>query len=191
MLSGNKYSKHQLELYSLRKKCIKWFEKNNIDDFEFYGIGWDNLVTSNRYLNFILNKLNISKILSPKYNNYKGYVKEKKDALINYKFCFCFENSINDEEYISEKIFDCFSAGVVPIYLGSKKINETIPRDTMILFSDFNDIKDLYEYLKLIKKSDYNKIINNIKSYLNSKEASIYSIDHFTELITQQIVSDI
>ena len=191
MLSGNKYSKNPLELYSLRKKCIKWFEKNNIDDFEFYGVGWDNLITSNRYLNFLLKKLNMSKIFSPKYKNYKGSVINKKDALENYRFCFCFENSLSNEEYITEKIFDCFSAGVIPIYLGSKIINETIPLNTMILFSDFKDIKDLYEYLKSMKKDNYNEIINNIKSFLKSKKGSIYSINYFTELLTKQIVSDL
>jgi len=191
MLAGNKYSNHPLELYSLRKKCIKWFETNNIDDFEFYGIGWDKLITSNRYLNFIIKKWNLSKILSPKYKNYKGSVTNKKDALENYKFCFCFENSLNDQGYISEKIFDCFSNGVVPIYLGSKKINETIPKNTMILFSDFKNFKDLYEYLKSMKKDKYDEITNNIQSFLKSKKASIYSINYFTELITKQIVSDL
>ena len=34
MLAGNKYSNHPLELYSLRKKCIKWFETNNIDEID-------------------------------------------------------------------------------------------------------------------------------------------------------------
>ena len=191
MLSANKYSKHPLELYSLRKNCIKWFEKNNTDDFEFYGIGWDNLITSNKYLNFLLKKLKLSKIFSPKYKNYKGSVINKNDALENYKFCFCFENSLSKEEYITEKIFDCFSAGVIPIYLGSKIINETIPKNTMILFSDFKNLKDLYEYLKSMKKNKYDEIINNIIYFLKSKEASIYSINHFTETITKQIVSDL
>ena len=191
MLAGNKYSSHPLELYSYRKTIIRWFEKNKIDDFEFYGIGWDKLVTSNRYFNFLLKKLNLNELLSSKYQNYKGFVNDKKDALENYKFCFCFENSINEEEYISEKIFDCFSSGTVPIYFGSKKINNTIPSDTMILYSEFKNINDLYQYLTSMKKTDYDEIILNIENFLKSKEASIYSIEHFTELITKNIISDL
>ena len=191
MLAGNKYSSHPLELYSHRKTIIRWFEKNKIDNFEFYGIGWDKLVTSNRYFNFLLKKLNLNELLSSTYQNYKGFVNDKKNALENYKFCFCFENSINEEEYISEKIFDCFSAGTVPIYLGSKKINNTIPSNTMILYSEFKNINDLYQHLTSMKKTDYDEIILNIKNFLKSKEASIYSVEHFTKTITENILADI
>jgi hypothetical protein len=40
---------HPLELYSKRVEAIKWFEKNHPEDFDFYGIGWDRYVSSNRY----------------------------------------------------------------------------------------------------------------------------------------------
>ena len=45
--------------------------------------------------------------------------------------------------------------------------------------------------LKSMKKNKYDEIINNIIYFLKSKEGSIYSINHFTETITKQIVSDL
>ena len=45
--------------------------------------------------------------------------------------------------------------------------------------------------LKSMKKNKYDEIINNIIYFLKSKEGSIYSINHFTEVITKQIVSDL
>ena len=61
----------------------------------------------------------------------------------------------------------------------------------MILYSEFKNINDLYQYLTSMKKTDYDEIILNIENFLKSKEASIYSVEHFTELITKNIISDL
>ena len=39
-IAGNKKMKHKNELYSKRIEVIKWFEKNNLDNFDLYGKGW-------------------------------------------------------------------------------------------------------------------------------------------------------
>jgi hypothetical protein len=42
-------------------------------------------------------------------------VDSKKNTLEKYKFSICYENARDIPGYITEKIFDCFFAGCVPI----------------------------------------------------------------------------
>ena len=60
LIAGNKKSSHPLELYSKRIEAIQWFEKYHPQDFNFYGIGWDKHISTNRYINYIFKKLPIS-----------------------------------------------------------------------------------------------------------------------------------
>ena len=110
------------------------------------------------------------------------------DSLIEfykkYKFGIAFENSIG-EYYITEKIFNIFRAGTIPIYFGTTKINEFINPKRFIHIKDDSDIEinrvlniinnmtDL-EYMRiinepvLIKPFDitFNQIINSIQNKL-------------------------
>ena len=43
--------------------------------------------------------------------------------------------------YISEKIFDCFFAGTVPLYLGAPDIEDYIPADTFIDLRQFRELR--------------------------------------------------
>lgn len=37
-----------------------------------------------------------------------------------------------EKGYITEKIFDCFFPGVIPIYWGAENVTDYIPQDTFI-----------------------------------------------------------
>ena len=66
---------------------------------------------------------------------------------------------------ISEKIFDCFYSGTIPIYLGDPNISDTIPSDTFIDYRDFSNINDLLKYLddmpKKVVKQYKDKLVSN------------------------------
>ena len=51
LIAGNKRNTHTLELYSKRLEAIEWFENNHLEDFDFYGVGWDKYSSSNKYIN--------------------------------------------------------------------------------------------------------------------------------------------
>ena len=59
----------------------------------------------------------------------------KIDALADYAFSIAIENHESDH-YFSEKVLDCFLSGTIPIYMGSKKINEYFNPDGIIFLSD-------------------------------------------------------
>jgi len=159
MICGDKRSSHPDELYSARRGVISFFEKKSSQDFDFYGIKW------NKHL----------------YTTYRGTVGDKIPVLQKYAFCFCYENMKNIPGYISEKIFDCFASGCVPIYWGASNIQEHIPPSCYILREDFKSMDELYAFLSSMKEEEYNQYLAHIKTFVESKEAYSYSKEFFIE----------
>ena len=188
LIAGNKSNSHPLELYSKRIEAIRWFEQNHIDDFEFYGIGWDKYNSSNKYINYILTKFNLAKLLSPNYPSYKGKIDNKKDTLEKYKFVICYENAKDIPGYITEKIFDCFFAGTIPVYWGPDNIEQHIPKSCFIDKREFDDYKELYEFMINIDDEKYLEYIKNIEKYLNSDSCYRFSSEFFAKTIIENIL---
>ena len=93
--------------------------------------------------------------------------------LRKYRFSFCLENSITNG-YISEKIFDCLYAGVIPLYLGAPNINNYVNKYCFIDLRKFNriipcGIRDKkITSIKEIGVKNYKNIEDNIiKNFLN------------------------
>ena len=96
-----------------------------------------------------------------KFKNNIGYrVKNKIDFLKNYKFSICFENSKKDG-YISEKLFDAFEAGTIPIYFGDDSVTKLINNRAYIHIKNKYDFDKKIELIKKIDQDDnlYNSII--------------------------------
>lgn len=191
LIAGNKKVSHPLELYSERIIAIKWFEKFHLQDFDFYGVGWDNLVLKNKYLNFIFKKAKLSNLFTPHYSSYGGKVESKRDILKNYKFSICYENARDIPGYITEKIFDSFFASCVPIYLGANNISDHIPEECFIDKRKFESYEDLYYFIKNMSDLEYKSYLINIELYLKSKKSKSFSANHFAETIVSNIVKNI
>lgn len=73
-------------------------------------------------------------------NNVGGPVKDKIQFLSNYKFSIAMENSCG-EGYTSEKIYQSYISGTIPIYYGNYNIDEFYNQKTYILIKDENDMK--------------------------------------------------
>jgi len=56
----------------------------------------------------------------------------KIDTLRRYKFCVAIENS-KDRHYVSEKVYDAFVAGCVPIYFGAPNVLDYVPHADAII----------------------------------------------------------
>ncbi len=187
LIAGNKKNNHPLELYSKRVEAIRWFENNHPKDFEFYGIGWDQYSSSNKYLNHILNKFNLSKLFALNYPSYIGKVDNKKDTLEKYKFAICYENGRDIPGYITEKIFDCFFAGCIPIYWGANNIIEHIPENCFIDMNKYQTYNELYVYLKNMSDETYFKYLDSIEDFLNSENSHQFSSEFFTKQIIENL----
>ena len=82
----------------------------------------------------------------------------------NYKFSLVFPNADCDY-YMTEKIQNTLSAGSVPVWMGTDKIDEVLPwgnlRHSVIKVSDFSSPKKLAKYLLRLarKETEYNKYL--------------------------------
>lgn len=165
LIAGNKNSAHPNELYSARRNTIEFFEKYHPEDFDLYGRGW------------------------PAYKTYRGTLSKKIDNLNHYKFCICYENIKEISGYITEKIFDCFRCGCVPVYWGADNITAYIPANCFIDRTQFTSHEQLYDFLKNMDKETFEQYIINIQNYLNGPEAHKYSIDHFVSIMLDLVLS--
>ena len=142
---SNKTSLNKNELYSERKKIFKFFESIE-NEFDLYGYGWK----------------------KEEYHHYKGIVDNKNEVYHKYKFALAFENIKDTIGGVSEKIYDCICAGIVPIYYGSKNIREYVPEDVLIDYRRFKSIDEMYYFLKNMDEETYLKYIEAARKYLES-----------------------
>lgn len=124
---------------------------------------------------------------------YKGQIpgqhsgEEKISILQYYRFCICFENTIGLQGYITEKIFSCFAAGCIPIYWGSENIEHYIPKSCFIDYRDFKNNTELYHYISTMSQDKYQEYVEEIKKYLASEQANLFSPQFFDNLIYEAI----
>ena len=183
---GHKLQSHKLELYSERINAIKWFQNNHLEDFDLYGEGWNKYYFKNKL--FHLNRFQfLTKLLKPNFPFYKGPVKSKIETYKNYKFALCFENA-KFPNYVTEKIFDCFFARCVPIYLGAPNITTFIPQNTFIDKRQFKTYDELYNFLTNINEETYNKYLENIKNFIKSDKIIPFSAEYFASTIMNEII---
>ena len=192
LVASNKVSFHPKELYSERVNCIKWFENFHKDDFDLYGYGWDLLPSGHKFFIKVLKNIPVlSRILSKKYIVYKGTIPRKKEALESYRFNIAFENAHSIPGYITEKIFDSFLAGTIPVYLGPTNVTDFIPSDCFIDMNRFNDYEELYEFIISISDEDYLAYQKRIELFLTSNIGQKFSNEHYFRLVHDSIIDAI
>jgi len=190
LIAGHKKVHHHLSLYGERVRAIRWFEKNHPEEFEFYGVGWDKYVFPDIRLLKNLNRMNsLQKLFAPTYHSYRGRVERKRDVLGNYRFVICYENIKDIPGYITEKIFDCFFAGSVPVYLGANNITSHIPSGCFIDKRNYGSYEALYEYLSTMSDETYLGYLDTIKAFLKSDEAYPFTCECFAKTIIDGILS--
>jgi alpha(1,3/1,4) fucosyltransferase len=195
LINSNKVPNYinQNDLYSKRVETIRWFEANHPDEFDLYGFGWDKFRFGGSKFFKALNLVPylcdfLSLLLVKKFTSYKGVVRNKKLTLEKYSFSICYENIKNISGYITEKIFDSFFAGCVPIYWGANNVLDYIPKDCFIDRRDFKTHDDLYQYIKNISEKEYLNYLKNIENYLNNDLSLQFKSEKFTKTIVEKIL---
>lgn len=165
MINANKMYHHPKELYSERNKAINFFTEKVPGQFDLYGHGWDCSVPS-----------------------YKGVVTDKTEVFAKYKFAICYENHKGLNGYMTEKIFDCFRGGCVPIYLGADNITDYIPADTFIDWRKYGDYQELLDFLQSIDEEQYNQYIKSIAAYACSEAFKLFTNGNFVNIMLPHLV---
>lgn len=157
---------HPLSLTPERRKIVKFFENNYKGNFDLYGISWPK---------------NCSK-------NYRGPTPTKVGCFKHYKFSFCYENMRDINGYITgEKVFHTMRAGCVPIFWGAKNVETFIPRNCFIDRRNFCSYDHLCRFLEYITKDEYQVYLDNIKEYLKSPQAHLFSPELFIDIVISAI----
>lgn len=84
-------------------------------------------------------------------------IEGKIEGLKDYRYSIAIENDITPN-YITEKIFDCFLSGVIPIYYGAPNLEEYFNMDSILIF---NSIEELKNILLSIRGENGIKFYNN------------------------------
>lgn len=143
---SNKSSTGKNELYSERRRIIDYFDNYAPEEFDLYGWGWE----------------------KEDLRTYRGTISSKTPILKKYRFALAFENIKDTKDAISEKIWDCINARVIPIYYGDNNILSFVPENVFIDYRKFESAERLYEYLKKMSEQEYFGYIRNIETFINS-----------------------
>jgi hypothetical protein len=181
--------------YQARVRILDWYERNASADFHLYGRGWDRPAALPGRWGRVRNQL--CKILarfapakSP-YVTWRGPVDDKIALLQKARFCLAHENCRDLEGYVTEKLFDAFRAGCVPVYVGPKEIAELVPTNCFIDGREFATPAALDAHLRTIDDAAYRGYQERIRDFLLSEQAKPFSQDHFAEVIVREILADL
>jgi len=191
MINSNLLSLNHGENYSLRRCAAK-----RIKGLDLYGFQWNNsnktkiLVLLREVWKFVktpqLMKISGLKYFFSNYSNYLGIINNKNLVLSKYKYSLIIENS---SEYISEKIFDSFSAGCIPIYIGPNLKEFGIPGD--LYFQAEPNLKSIEEQINKAHKINYQTWIDNLHFWWFKPETrKEWEKDFFAEKLEELILKN-
>ncbi len=212
LINGNKVPRYQApcrELYSERLRAVDFFARSG--EIDLFGIGWDGpsfrvgqayvpgtfgrvpmpgtVQRIGRAISTVWDRYHPDPLLKSARAVYKGTTASKARTLGNYKFAICFENSVL-KGWITEKIFDCFFAGTVPVYWGAPDIAIRIPRDCFIDMREFRDYAELQKFLKSLSDRHIERYRSAARAFLESPAFKPFTKQAFAEIFGRIIEED-
>lgn len=126
----------------------------------------------------------------PRGENWQETFELKMDYQKKFKFTLAIENT-STPGYISEKIFNAFTARTIPIYWGDPTINEAVNSKSFINIHDFSDFESLIKRVKEIDEDDdqFLEMVNTLP-LLDVRENNVQLLDESVEDFLRHIFSD-
>jgi glycosyltransferase involved in cell wall biosynthesis len=155
------------ELYTERLRALKYFSARG--DLDLWGRLWENGLGD----------------LEPEFGaavrrSWRGPVDDKYEAMSRYRFAICYENMVLDG-WITEKLFDCLYAGVVPIYLGAPDIDGAVDPRCYIDARRFASYDEMARFLDALSPTEYEQLRRAGREYLGSAMYRQFSADAFAD----------
>lgn len=182
-------------LHGKRVEVIRHFEANAPDLFSLYGQGWDIPAVQPGAWGRIEKRLNEWRRRwrpkQPPFPSYRGSVGRKAEVLDRARFCIAYENSRGSPGYLTEKIFDCFTSGCVPVYIGTPHAEPVIPPACYIDGDRFTTPGELLDFLRSIDEAQFARFQRAIRDFLVSPASARFSNTQFCERIVGTVVADL
>src|SRR5260370_2576880 len=187
------------ELYSERMRAVQYFAAWK--EIDLYGLGWDgpsfqmgwagpgSVERIGRGLQKQWQKLRPVPVLEAARSVYRGVASSKLDTISEYTYLLCFENVIL-KGWVTEKIFDCFAAGTVPIYWGAPDIETFVPRECFIDMRNFKGYDELRMYLKSLDQKSIEKYRENGREYMKSAQFQPFKKQAFVDIMARLVEED-
>jgi hypothetical protein len=128
---GGKYGLGEIKIYDKTKVCSIVTSNKKLCDLHKFRLEVTNYIRQNNLDVTIFGLSSWTPII---------------DSLKDFMFSIIIENFV-DELYFTEKILNCFATGVVPIYLGAKKITTKFNKNGIITFSTLNELEEIIKNL--------------------------------------------
>jgi hypothetical protein len=196
LINANKAFREALpsDLYLERINTIRWYEKHAPDKFELYGMGWAKPAPAIDFwgrLRRVIPSLGSKLFGYRPFPSYRGEVRDKGEVLRRSKFSYCYENSLNLSNYITEKVFDSLVNGCVPVYWGADNVLDYIPAGCFIDRRAFRDTAAVHEFLLSISPEDYAQYQSNITQFLKGDTARMFSTERFVSTVVREVSQDL
>jgi hypothetical protein len=193
LINANKAFREPLpnDLYQERIRTIRWYERNAPDHFELYGLGWHKPAPAydlRGKLRRAIASLRAKLFGHKPFPSYRGEVRDKGAVMRRSKFAFCYENTIGPDNYITEKIFDSFLNGCVPVYWGAENVLEHIPADCFVDRRQFRDTAAVHRHLVMMSPEAHADYQANIIHFLRSDRAKPFDTEYFVKVVVSHIV---
>jgi len=155
------------ELYTERLRALKHFSARG--EIDLWGRLWENGLgdLEAEYGDAVRKSL-------------RGPVDDKYEAMSRYQYAICYENMVL-EGWVTEKLFDCLYAGVVPIYLGAPDIDTAVDPDCFVDARQFASYDEMQRYLDAMSAADYERLRIAGRDYLSSEQFRQFSPDAFAD----------
>ena len=201
MMNANKLPRLYVdELYTARLRAVEYF--NRFGEIDLYGRNWTSAprrvgkTRTPRLLRVGVQKAwELKQRLRPDplyvaaAAASRGPALSKSETFSRYRFALCFENSILNG-WITEKIFDCFFAGTIPIYWGAPDILDWVPAGCFVDMRQFGDFAELRAFLHGLTPQQEETYRNEARQFLASDAFAPFRIDRWVDLHLKVIAAD-
>ena len=170
MVAGHKRGNFPGELYSARLELAQAIAREG-HVMDIYGTGWDQSRNP-----FVI-------------DHYRGVIGDKTPIIKQYKYAIAYENCVGEDGYITEKIFDCFAAGCVPVYLGADNIDKHVPLRAFIDARRFDSNTTLVEHLANIGEVEHGERLQAAAEYLRSPKYAEFTSEGYCRRMHRAVTS--
>ncbi len=176
-------------LYEERIKIYRYLNDNYPSDFHLFGRGWATPTYKANFKNALIRRSGLERLININYPSnsfskvYKSNVDDKFNILENSIFNICFENILDQNNYITEKIFQPLLTRTIPIYYGAPNILEFVPSKCFISYRDFSSYKDLSDEIINMSTKKLEEYRENIDNFVKFDLPQEFACKKFSENI--------
>lgn len=201
MMNANKLPRAYVnELYTARLRAVEFFHRHG--EIDLYGRNWDRMparvgkvrtpATLRRLVAQawqVKQRVWPNRLYAAMAAASRGPARSKSETVARYRFALCFENSIL-KGWLTEKLFDCFFAGTVPVYWGAPDVLDWVPAECFIDMRQFKDFAELRQFLHAVTPAQEQAYREAARAYLTSDRFAPFRVEVFADLVAHIVSAD-